>query len=127
MMPIKHTNMPPPQCPDCLRFLEERSYSEQEEHAAVSPWDSFHSHARRVQRYGESVSVGAAKLLDWLVEIGGQGGCVISNDEIARTLRWKHALVTVRLRELEQAGLICRHIDLHMNRPGKRVIHLLCR
>ena len=81
---------------------------------------------KRVERYGQTISVSAAKLLDRLVEMNESGMCTISNEELSRSLRWKHAVITARLRELEQAQLISRHIDRHVNRPGKRVIELLC-
>jgi DNA-binding MarR family transcriptional regulator len=81
---------------------------------------------RRVARYGQNISPSAAKLLDSLIEMSEGGICVVSNDDLAARLRWKLAIITARLRELEHAQLICRHVDRHINRPGKRVIHLLC-
>ena len=81
---------------------------------------------RRVQRYGQSISPSAAKLLDSLIDMSESGICVVSNDDLASQLRWKLAIITARLRELEAAQLITRHVDRHINRPGKRVIHLLC-
>jgi DNA-binding MarR family transcriptional regulator len=109
--------------------MSESSRAQRQDAFVPEAWtrrDATGPRLRRVERYGQNISPSAAKLLDWLIDASESGMCVVSNDDLATHLRWKLAIITARLRELEQAQLISRHVDRHINRPGKRVIHLLC-
>jgi DNA-binding MarR family transcriptional regulator len=111
------------------RYLGESWRALRQELLLPEAWqrrDATGPRLRRVERFGQAISPSAAKLLDSLIEMSESGSCVISNDNLAAQLRWKLPIITARLRELEHAQLISRHVDRHINRPGKRIIHLLC-
>jgi hypothetical protein len=62
----------------------------------------------RSLRYGQTLSSGAARLLDWLIDRSDGHICRVSNDDLVRAFRRHPTTIWKWMVELEGAGLIRR-------------------